>query len=152
MQVQDLDLPAVPQAEDTLAAFGGFRFNSQFGLEGFYADINSSSLLTESSNNFYTKSLLGAQLDSNAISTVAGISAIATLLDHGPFKPFARAGLHHYDLAGGDQASRGGSLLLGAGAAIDISQSWNARLEWERYSDIGSLDRNIFSASVEYQF
>ena len=152
MQISDTALPVVPQADDSLAAYGGFRFNSQFGLEGFYADIDPASLLAKGDNNFYTKSFLGAGLDSNAPSTVAGISAVATLIDHGPIKPFARAGMHHYELAGTGQSTRGGSLLLGAGAAIEISRGWNARVEWERYADVDRLDRNIFSASFNYDF
>lgn len=152
MHTQDLELPAVPQAEESLAAYGGFRFNSQFGLEGFYADLSPSNLLSEGDNNFYTRSFAGAELNSTGVSSVAGISAVATLVDRGPVKPFARAGLHRYDLAGTGQSSRGGSLLLGAGAAIDLSRGWNARVEWERYTDVGDLDRNIFSASVAYDF
>jgi hypothetical protein len=71
----------------------------------------------------------------------------------GPVKPFARIGLHHYDLQGETgQPLRGDSLLLGTGADIDLSRGWNARLEWERYSDVDQQDRNIFSASFEYKF
>ena len=44
------------------------------------------------------------------------------------------------------------ALLLGAGAKIDLSQGCNAKLEWERYSAVDRLNRNIFSASFEYKF
>ena len=43
-------------------------------------------------------------------------------------------------------------LLFGAGANISLSRGWEARLEWERYSDVDSLDRDIFSAKFEFKF
>jgi hypothetical protein len=149
----ELNLQPVSAAEESLAAFGGFRLNSQFGLEGFYADINPVALLSEGGSNLYTQSFLGTGPSDNAISSVAGLSLVTTLIERGPVRPFARAGLHHYDLEGGRGPSlRGDSLLLGAGANIDLSQGWNARLEWERYSAADRLNRNIFSASFEYKF
>ena len=41
---------------------------------------------------------------------------------------------------------------FGAGADIDVSPGWNARLEWERYSATERLDRDIFSVSFKYKF
>ena len=153
MPAGELNLQPVSNAGDSLAAFAGFRLNSQFGLEGFYAEINPLELPSERSRNLYTQSFLDADLADNAISTVAGVSLVTTLVEQGPVRPFARVGLHHYDLQGGSgQALRGESLLLGTGANIDLSRGWNARLEWERYSDVDQLDRNIFSASFEYKF
>jgi hypothetical protein len=137
---------------DSLAAFGGFQLNSLFGLEGFYAEINPLELPFEHSGNLYTQSFLDTGVTDNAISTVAGLSLVTTLVEQGPVRPFARVGLHHYDLGGAGQSLRGDSLLLGTGANIDLSRGWNARLEWERYSDVNQLDRNIFSASFEYKF
>ena len=152
-EIQDLDGPTTATAEAPTAAFGGYRFNEKFGLEGFYADVDPQVATWEGSSNFYTQSLRGQNLDPARDSSVAGVSAIATLHERGPIRPFARAGLHHYDLAAsGDGAMRGGSLLLGAGAFIELKRGWNARLEWERYSDIDELDRNIFSASFQYDF
>jgi len=149
----ELNLQPVSTAEEPLAAFGGFRLNSQFGLEGFYADINPISLLPERNSNLYTQGFLGTGLADNATSTVAGLSVVTNQSDQGTIRPFARAGLHHYDLGGGSgQSLRGESLLFGAGAKIDLSQGWGARLEWERYSAEDRLDRNIFSASFEYKF
>jgi hypothetical protein len=153
MPAGELNLQPVSAAEESLAAFGGFRLNSQFALEGFYADINPMALLSKRSSNLYTQSFLGTGLADNAISTVAGVSVVTTLIEWGPVRPFARAGLHHYDLEDGSgQSLRGDSLLLGAGANIDLSQGWNVRLEWERYSAVDRLDRNIFSANFEYKF
>ncbi len=153
MPAGELNLQPAPAAGKSLAAFGGFRLNSQFGLEGFYADINPMALQSERSSNLYTQSFLGTGLADKAISTVAGVSVVTTLIERGPVRPFARAGLHHYDLEGGSGLPlRGGSLLLGAGANIDLSHGWNAKLEWERYSDVGRQDRNLFSASFEYKF
>jgi hypothetical protein len=149
----ELNLQPVSAAEGSLAAFAGFRLNSRFGLEGFYADFKPMALLPERSGNLYTQSLLGAGLAHNSISTVAGLSVVTTLVEQGRVRPFARAGLHHYDFEGGSGLPlRGGSLLLGAGANIDLSHGWNARLEWERYNTADRLDKNIFSASFEYKF
>ena len=39
MPAGELNLQPVSNAEESLAAFAGFRLNSQFGLEGFYADV-----------------------------------------------------------------------------------------------------------------
>jgi len=151
--VDDLHLEPGSAAEEPLAAFGGFRLNSRFGLESFYADINPITLLSARSGNPYTRSFLATGLADNATSSVAGLSVVTNLIEQGAVKPFARAGLHHYDLGGGSgQSLRGERLLLGAGAKIDLSQGWNARLEWERYSAVDRLDRNIFSASFEYKF
>jgi hypothetical protein len=153
MPADELNLQPVAAGGDSLAAFGGFRLNSLFGLEGFYAEINPLNLPSEHSRNLYTQSFLDTGLADNAVSTVAGVSLVTTLVEQGPVRPFARVGLHHYDLDGGTgQSLRGDSLLLGTGANIDLSRGWNARLEWEHYSDVDQLDRNIFSASFEYKF
>jgi hypothetical protein len=153
MPADELTFQPEAAGGDSLAAFGGFQLNSLFGLEGFYAEINPLELPFEHSGNLYTQSFLDAGLAGNTISTVAGLSLVTTLVEQGPVRPFARVGLHHYDLQGGTgQALRGDSLLLGTGANIDLSRGWNARLEWERYSDVDQLDRNIFSASFEYKF
>jgi opacity protein-like surface antigen len=153
MPAGELNLQPVSAVEESLAAFGGFRLNSQFALEGFYADINPMALLSKRSSNLYTQSFLGTGLADNAISTLAGLSVVTTLIERGPVRPFARAGLHHYDLEDGSvQSLRGDSLLLGAGANIDLSRGWNARLEWERYSDVDRMDLDIFSANIEYKF
>jgi hypothetical protein len=149
----ELNLQPVPPTEESLATLGVFRLSSRFGLEGFSADINPMALLSERSSNLYTQSFLGTGLADNAISTVAGFSVGTTLAERSPVRPFARAGLHHYDLGGGSgQSLRGDSLLLGAGANIDLSRGWNARLEWERYSDVDRMDLDIFSANIEYKF
>lgn len=153
MPAGELNLQLIPTPGESLTAFGGFRLNSQFDLEGFYADINPMALLSERSSNLYTQSFLGTGLADDATSTVAGVSVVTTLIERGPVRPFARAGVHHYDLKGGrGQPLRGNSLLFGAGANIDLSRGWNARLEWEHYGDVDRLDRDIFSASFEYKF
>ena len=150
---EELNLQPLSTAVDSLAAFAGFRLNSQVVLEGFYADINPVALLSEREGNLYTQSLLGAGLAEGAGSTVAGVSIVTTLSEHGPIRPFARTGIHHYDLEGGRGHSMSGdSVLFGAGADIDLSKGWNARFEWERYSAADRLDRDIFSASFEYRF
>ena len=152
---EELNLQSVSVAGESLNAFGAFRLNSLFGLEGFYADSNPMALLSGRSSNLYTQSFLGTGLADNAISTVAGLSIGTgnTLTEGSPVKPFVRAGLHHYDLGGGSgQSLRGDSLLLGAGANIELSAGWSARLEWERYSDVDRMDLEIFSASFEYKF
>ena len=150
---EELNLQPLSTAVDSLAAFAGFRLNSQVVLEGFYADINPVALLSEREGNLYTQSFLGAGLAEGAGSTVAGVSIVTTLSEHGPIRPFARTGIHHYDLEGGRGHSMSGdSVLFGAGADIDLSKGWNARFEWERYSAADRLDRDIFSASFEYRF
>ena len=142
-----------PAVGNTIDAFGGFRLNSQFGLEGFYVDINPMSQLSARNKNLYTQSFHGTHFGDEAISTVAGVSVVTTLVPRGPVRPFARTGLHYYDVKGGSGLPlRNGSLLFGAGADIDLSKGWNARLEWERYSDVDRLDKNLFSARFEYKF
>ena len=153
MPAGGLDLQPISDAESPLAAFAEFRLSSQLVLEGFYADITPNSLLSESNHNLYTQSFLGTGLVDKGVSTVAGMSIVSTLVERGPVRPFARAGLHHYDLDGGNgQSLRGDSLLIGAGANIDLTQGWNATVEWERYSAHDRMDRNLFSASFEYKF
>lgn len=149
----ELNLQSLSVVEETPAPFGKFRLNSGFGIEGFQADINPVALLSERSSNIYTQSFLGTSLADNSISTVAGVSLFTTLIEPGPVRPFVRAGVHHYDLGGGSgQSLRGDSLMFGAGANIELSKGWQARLEWERYKSADQLDRSIFSASFEYRF
>lgn len=149
----ELNLQPAAPTEESLAAFGGFRLNSRLALEGYYTDINQQALLSQRSSNLYTQSYLGNGVTDNAVSTVAGLSIVTTLAAQGRVRPFARAGMHHYDLGDGSgQSLRGDGLLLGAGANVDLSRGWNARLEWERYGDVERVNRNIFSASFEYKF
>ena len=149
----ELNLQPYASAEDSLAAFGGVRLNSLVGLEAFYADVNPAVLLSDHSGNLYTQSFLGTGLAEDAMSTVAGVSIVTNFVEQGPVRPFARAGVHHYDLEDASgRPLRGDSLMLGAGANIDLSKGWNARLEWERYSGADQLDRDIFSTTFEYKF
>ena len=149
----ELYLEPILGREEPLAAFGGFNFSSHFNMEGFYANINSLALLADSDSNLYTRSFLGTGLQDNSTSTVAGVSVVSSLVDEGAFRPFARVGLHHYDLQGnGGQSWQGDSLLFGAGADLDLLKGWNARLEWEHYNAADGQDRDIFSARFQYRF
>jgi hypothetical protein len=148
-----VDLQSVPNAGQSRAVFGGFRFNSRYSLEGFHVDIGPTTQLSEVSSNLYTQSFPATNFADDAISSVAGVSIVTTMKKRGPVRPFARTGMHYYDANGrGGLRPGGGKLLLGAGADIDLSRGWNARLEWERYSDVDRVDRSLFSARFEYRF
>jgi len=153
LQASEQDLQPAPTVGSSMAAFAGYRFNALFDLEGFYANIDPGALLAERSGNMYTQSFLGSGLANDATSAVAGLSFVTTLAERSKVRPFARAGVHHYNLEdAGGKPMRGESLLFGAGANISLSRGWEARLEWERYSDVDSLDRDIFSAKFEFKF
>jgi hypothetical protein len=148
-----LNLQLVPASREPLPTIGGYRFNSRFRLEGSLAEIKPITQLSEHSSQFSTQSFLGTGLADNAISTTSRVALVTTLTERGPVRPFARAGLHKYEFEDGSgQHFQGDSVLLGAGANIDLSQGWNAKLEWERYGDVDRQDRNVFSASFEYKF
>ncbi len=145
-----IEAPVAP-VRDATSAFGGYRFNSRLGVEGFYADVDPGQLARLAGGNLYTYSLTGSGVDGD--TTVAGVSAVARLADAGRVRPFARAGMHYYRFDGAlESGADGDSLLLGAGADVDLTRHWRARLEWERYADVNDLDRDIFSARFEYRF
>lgn len=153
LEAGEQDIQPTPAVGSSMAAFAGYRFNALFDLEGFYADIDANTLLAERSGNMYTQSFLGSGLASDATSAVAGLSFVTTFAQRSKIRPFARAGVHHYNLEdAGGKPMRGESLLFGAGTSISLSRGLEARLEWERYSDVDSLDRDIFSAKFEFKF
>ena len=147
------DLLLTGPAKESLAASLGYRFNSRFGLEGYYAELNQKSLLAERGQNLYNQNLLGSGLADSSLSSVSGVSAVTRFNEGGTIRPFTRMGLHRYDIEGysGRQA-RGDSLLFGAGADITMPLGWNAKLQWERYSDFERQDLNLFSADFEFKF
>lgn len=145
--------------------YGGYNFNKYFALELFYADLGELSLKGNNGDTFSYKGTAYSFTANNASLTTevesVGLNVLATYPVHKHFEPFAKLGLHRYDVESTVTASSissssvsddGTDLLYGLGFKIPITESISVIAEWENYEfgDYGSSD--FISAGLIYKF
>ena len=125
--------------------FGGYQFSKNFDLELGYADLGQA------------KSG-GATFGAKGIE-VAGVGMLP--LGGSGFSALARAGLFSWkaDLKAptGSTDATGTDLTYGVGVKFDFNRDFSARLEWQRYKDVGDQNKtgqssiDFIGASVVYR-
>lgn len=124
--------------------FGGYHFNRNFALEGFYANVGE------------------IQLQSGAVTatgemTAFGVTAIGVLPLGERFSLFGKAGLSFTEqkfsasapgFTAGD-SDDGTEFIFGFGGFINIIPRLAIRLEWERFQD---SEVDVLSVGVQYRF
>jgi OOP family OmpA-OmpF porin len=149
----------------------GYRFNRYLAAEGGYVDLGAASF-----NTAIVSAAPGTSptppFPIHATATAKGIflSGLAYLPLTQSFSAFAKAGLLHWRATFTEEIPTTGTTRLtrteektnpvfGAGLQLHFTPSVAARLEWERFKDVGSgiggrqgRDVDFFSAGVLLQF
>lgn len=145
--------------------YGGYNFNQYFGLEIFYADLGEMSLKGNNGDTFsYAGTSYSFTANNASVVTEAesfGISAVASYPVHKYFEPFAKLGLHRYDLKSTVTASSlssssvsedGTDLTYGLGFKIPVGKKVSFVAEWERFEFDDSRESDFISAGLIYKF
>jgi OOP family OmpA-OmpF porin len=148
--------------------YGGYRFNPNIAAEFFYANLGKFSRNADGSGATASSSSVNFSLNSELKITGFGVAALlgAPLSDQ--WNVFAKPGLLYWDAkrtstttaAGASQSGSvsksGTSPSLGVGTSYAFTDKLSARLEWERYFDVGDKNTtdksnvNLFAVSVQF--
>ncbi|WP_296055564.1 outer membrane beta-barrel protein [uncultured Amphritea sp.] len=138
----DLGYSRIDEVDQGFKVFGGYRFNKNFSLEGFYADLGDAEVSNGTVN-------IKAATDGYGLSAV-GLYPVTDQIDL-----FAKLGMFHWsvdatsnvDISLGDD---GTDATYGIGAAYNM-ETVSLRAEFERF-DIGGDDIDMISAGVQINF
>lgn len=140
----------------------GYQINNYFGLEGAYFDLGDPSLSTAAP--IVVKA--SANMSGGSFSVlpqipIANIGAIFGKLGVAAGDISLAAEAPIFDRREEDSVT-GGTLLVGAGGAINLGRNATIRVEWERYAfdetlklaqrDIDTPDVDVFSVSFLFRF
>ena len=120
----------------TWQGYGGYQFNRHFAIEGGYSDFGS----VESNGTIF-----GGTSTARVDTTAVEVSALAIAPFTEKFSAFVKLGVFHYDsdavITGtvlGTSSAKGTEFTIGLGLLYAITDHIGARLEWQRYNDVGS--------------
>jgi len=149
--------------------YGGYRFNPNIAAEFFYADLGKFSRDASGTGVTASSATLNFSLSSDLEITGFGAAALLGAPLSERWNVFAKPGLFHWDakrkstttVAGtaqsGSVSKSGTSPSLGVGTGYAFSDRLSARIEWERYFDVGDKnttdksDVNLFALSVQFR-
>ena len=126
-------LPFQPCSDDKDAAwkiFGGYQFNRNLGVEFGYTNLGKASAGDAvSTTTFKTKGF--------------EVLAVGTFPINQQFEVYGKAGLFRWNLDANDTvfgslSESGTDLTFGLGVKYNFTKTVGARLEWQRYNDIGN--------------
>ena len=132
--------------DTTWAAYAGYQFNRHFALEAGYGDLGK---LTVSGN-------LGAvPVFTRFETTFVEVDAVALAPFTDTFSAFLKLGMYHYNTdaqqSGGvsnTSSAKGTEFTLGLGFQYMFTPNLGARLEWQRYNDVGTGAPGLESDAV----
>jgi OOP family OmpA-OmpF porin len=148
--------------------YGGYRFNPYVAAELFYANLGKFSRNADGSGATASSSSVNFSLNSELKITGFGVAALLGAPLSEQWDVFAKPGLLYWDAkrtstttaAGASQSGSvsksGTSPSLGVGTRYAFSDKLSARLEWERYFDVGDKNTtdksnvNLFALSVQF--
>jgi OOP family OmpA-OmpF porin len=137
--------------------FGGYQFNKNFGAEVGYVDLGKA-----------TGSLIVLGLPGGASIKAKGFEfmGVGTLPFTDKISGYAKAGLFRWDVDADAYVSflpvstsdNGTDFTFGLGVKYDFTKNIGARLEYQRYNDVGSdtttgqADIDLWSIGIVYKF
>lgn len=147
-----VDCPAGASCDDTDTAFrvfGGYNFNKHFGVELGYADLGK-----------VTVSAVG--LNGDVKATAFDLMAVGTLPLSNNFSVYGKLGMYRADSKAsgivGSSSDNNTDISYAVGGGYDFNKNLGLRLEWQRYSKVGSDstggdgDVDVYGISVVYRF
>ena len=114
--------------DTSLGANAGYRFNSNFALEGGYTRLGDFS----------------PSYNARALS----LSAIGLLPFEERFSLYGKAGVARTRAETDSAIDNANSLVFGAGVRYDITSQWFAKAGWDRYTKVGGADTGSGHADV----
>jgi len=147
---------------------GGYQFNSYAAAELFYADLGKFSRSASGTGTVTSPpASLAFTLDSDLKITGFGAEALIGMPVSDQWQLFAKPGLFYWDAKRTTVTTAGTSLsdttdkkgtspTLGLGAGFKFTEQLSARLEWERFFDVGDenttgkSDVNLYTLSVQF--
>ena len=143
--------------------FAGYQFNNYFSLEGHYADFGEASLTGNTGDTFVidgtTYAFTANNVSVKSEPTSLGLSAVLRYPVTQSIEPFAKVGIHSWDVDGAvtstagnvTTSDSGADALFGIGVNVAITDSLSARLEAERYN-FDDDDLDFISIGLQYNF
>ncbi len=143
--------------------FAGVHLNKFISIEAFYADLGEASLSGNNGDTFQFNGSTFAFTANNVKITSKGKGfGIAPMVGYNiteNFRPFAKIGVHRWDIdttattsAGSASISNSGTdLMFGLGLAYSFTKNIGIRAEYERFKFDGD-DADLISASIQYTF
>lgn len=156
----DTDVGFVGSCDDKDTAwkiFGGYQFNRNFGVEAGYTDLGEVT---------GTGTFLGLPASFKAKAKGFELLGVGTFPINEQFAVYGKAGVFRWDLdtsatAGGfsEAASeKGTDLTFGFGLKYNFTKNLAARVEWQRYKDVGDENTtgkskvDVISVGVVFKF
>jgi len=148
--------------------YGGYRFNPNIAAEFFYANLGKFSRDASGNGATASSSSVNFNLNSELKITGFGVAALVGAPLSEQWNVFAKPGLLYWDAkrtstttaAGaslsGSVSKSGTSPSFGVGTSYAFTDKLSARLEWERYFEVGDKnttdksDVNLFALSVQF--
>ena len=122
--------------DTTWGAYAGYQFNRYFAIEAGFADFGK---ITVSAN------LAGAPVTTRFETTVWEADALAIAPFTEKLSGFAKIGVYHYNTDSvqsgafiGTSSSKGTEFTVGLGLQYMFTPNFGARLDWQRYNDLGT--------------
>jgi OOP family OmpA-OmpF porin len=141
--------------------FGGYQFNKNFGAEVGYVDLGKAT-----ANGVIT----GVTVSADAKVKGFEVLGVGTLPIANNFSAYGKLGFFRWDLdvsatgvisgfsATVSASETGTDFTFGLGLKYDFAKNIGARLEWQRYNDIGKesttgkSDADLFSLGIVFKF
>lgn len=161
----DAGTASLDEKDTAWKVYGGYNFSQYFALEMFYADLGEMSL---KGNNGDTFSLGGTSYSfiANNASVVTdaqsfGLNVVGSYPLHKYFEPFAKIGLHRYDIESTVSGSNlsttsvsddGTDIIYGLGFKIPVGKKVSFVAEWERFEFNEDRESDFLSMGLIYKF
>lgn len=140
----------------------GYQINNYVGLEGAYFDLGEPSLSTEAPIVVSASaSMTGGSFSVLPQIPLGDIGALFGKLGVAAGDITIRAEAPVFERTESDSVT-GGTLLVGAGGAINLGRNATIRVEWERYAfdetlklaqrDVDTPDVDVFAVSILFRF
>lgn len=141
--------------------FGGYQFNKNFGAEVGYVDLGQTT-----ANGVIT----GVTVSTSTKAKGWEVLGVGTLPIADKFSAYGKLGFFRWDVdfsatvaipgfaAVASASETGTDLTYGLGLKYDLTKNVGARLEWQRYNDLGNSattgksDVDLFSLGIVYKF
>ena len=141
--------------------FGGYQFNKNFGAEIGYVDLG----------NFTANGVItGVTVSADASAKGWEFLGVGTLPIADNFSAYGKLGFFRWDVdvsasgaipgftAAASASDSGYDITFGLGLKYDFTKNVGARLEWQRYNDIGNTsttgrtDVHLYSLGIVFKF
>lgn len=136
----------------------GYQFNRNFAVEGGYTDLGEVS---------GSGLVLGLPFDVGVSAKGWELLGVASVPFNNELSAYAKAGIFRWKVKGtaaisglgtGSVSDNGTDFTFGVGLRYDFTKSVGARLEWQRYNDVGDdsttgkADINLWSLGIVVKF